>query len=350
MSSPSPTVEPSTPAPAEVGAGIVARGVRRTFRGAVAVDHVDVDVPAGRVTALVGPNGSGKTTLLLVLAGLLVPDAGTVRAAGVDVITDPVAARAHVGWMPDVHGTWDTLTASEVLRTVAAAYRLPKARAAARAEELLAMVHLEEYADAPAHVLSRGQKQRLGLARAIVHSPAVLLLDEPASGLDPRSRVELRDTLRSLAAGGAAVLVSSHVLAELDELADRAVFVTRGRVAVVHEDVQGAGGATGASPTGGSTPTDGSTGTRASSRRYRVRSLDAGALERALSDLGAARAPADQHRSAAVEVDLAGETAAAALLAALVSAGVPVTSFAPSSGALESAYLDLDDSYDTERR
>ncbi len=335
MSSLSAPAAPQVPV-RDVSAGIVARGVRRTFRGAVAVDHVDVDVPAGRVTALVGPNGSGKTTLLLVLAGLLVPDAGSVRACGVDLITDPVSARAHVGWMPDVHGTWDTLTVSEVLRTVAAAYRIPKAAAAARADELLAMLHLEEHADAPAHVLSRGQKQRLGLARAIVHSPGVLLLDEPASGLDPRSRVELRDTLRALAADGTAVLVSSHVLAELDELADRAVFVTRGRVAAVHEDVQGAGRA------GTSAP--------APSRRYRVRSLDAGALERALSDLGAARAPTDHRRTAATEVDLADESAAAALLAALVSGGVPVTSFAPSSGALESAYLDLDDSYGMERR
>ncbi len=315
----------------------MARGVRRTFRGAVAVDHVDVDVPAGRVTALVGPNGSGKTTLLLVLAGLLVPDAGTVRAAGVDVVANPVAARAHVGWMPDVHGTWDTLTTTEVLRTVAAAYRIPQARAAARVEELLATVHLADYADAPAHVLSRGQKQRLGLARAIVHSPGVLLLDEPASGLDPRSRVELRETLRALAAGGAAVLVSSHVLAELDELADRAVFVTRGTVAAVHEEVQGSSGGAGLDDGA----TDGAVA--APPRRYRVRALDATSLERALSDLGAAAAPADQRRPGTLEVDVADDVAAARLLTALVSAGVAVTSFAPSSGTLEAAYLGLDE-------
>ncbi len=307
-------------------AGVFARGVRRTFRGSVAVDAVDLDVPPGQVTALIGPNGSGKTTLLLVLAGLLVPDAGQVRVAGVDVVADPVAARARVGWMPDVHGTWDSLTSREVLLTVADAYRVPRAAAAARAGELLALVHLEELADRPAHVLSRGQKQRLGLARAIVHSPEVLLLDEPASGLDPRSRVELRDTLRALAARGSAVLVSSHVLAELDELADRAVFVARGRTVDVREGVL-TGGA-GASP-----------GTPVPARRYRVRSLDAAALGRGLAGAGAAGTPAP----GGTDVLVADDAAAADLLGRLVRGGVPVVSFAPAAGALEQAYLDLDD-------
>src|SRR5690349_16289537 len=183
--------------PAAVTGGVTARGVRRTFGSVVAVDSIDLDVPPGQVTALVGPNGSGKTTLMLMLAGLLVPDAGQVRVAGHDPVTDPVAVRRHVGWMPDVFGTWDTLTAREVLLTFADAYRVPRAEAAERATDLLARVHLTELADAPAHVLSRGQKQRLGLARALIHSPAVLLLDEPASGLDPRSRVELRSLLRA---------------------------------------------------------------------------------------------------------------------------------------------------------
>jgi len=322
-------------------AGVVARGVRRTFRDSVAVDAVDLDVPPGQVTALIGPNGSGKTTLLLVLAGLLVPDAGSVHVGGVDLLTDPVAARARVGWMPDVHGTWDSLTAREVLLTVADAYRLPRAGAAARVSELLALVHLEELADRPAHVLSRGQKQRLGLARAIVHSPSVLLLDEPASGLDPRSRIELRDTLRSLAAGGDAVLVSSHVLAELDELADRAVFVARGRTVDVREGVQRSDGGTTAAPGGAAQAPVG--------RRYRVRSLDDGALVRALVDLGAGGAipgggaTPPGGAGGGVEVLIAGDSAAADLLSRLVGAGVPVVSFAPAAGALEQVYLDLDD-------
>src|SRR5918912_113438 len=181
-----------------VDQGIVVQGVRRTFGDVVAVDGLDLEAPAGEVTALVGPNGAGKTTLLLVLATLLVPDAGTVRIAGHDPVTEPRAVRARVGWMPDVFGTWETLTCREVLTTVADAFRLPRRASAPRIDELLALVHLTDLADRPTQVLSRGQKQR-----------------------------------RSLAAEGKAVLVSSHVLAELDEMADRAVIVARGRTVAV---------------------------------------------------------------------------------------------------------------------
>ena len=203
-SDPSPTGAPGGPG---TPGGIVVRGARRTFGATVAVDDMDLVAPPGEVTALVGPNGAGKTTLLLVLATLLTPDSGTVRIAGHDPVAHPHEVRARMGWMPDTFGTYDSLTAREVLEFVAAAYRLPKTRHAARARELLALVHLAEFAERPVHVLSRGQKQRLGLARAIVHDPAVLLLDEPAAGLDPRSRIELRSILRELAAGGRAVLV-----------------------------------------------------------------------------------------------------------------------------------------------
>src|SRR5439155_12805960 len=202
------------------GYGVVARGVTRRFGPVEALRGLDLEVPYGQVTALVGPNGAGKTTLLLILATLLRPDAGEVRVAGLDPAGDPSGVRARMGWMPDVFGVYDQLRVAEYLAFFAAAYRLDKARAAERTAALLALTHLAEYADRPVHVLSRGQKQRLALGRALVHEPRVLLLDEPASGLDPRSRVELRDLLRGLAAGGAAVLVSSHILTELEEIAD----------------------------------------------------------------------------------------------------------------------------------
>src|SRR3954453_7973179 len=208
-------------------AGIRVTGLRRAFGRVQALDGVALPARAGAVTALVGPNGSGKTTLLLVLAGLLVPDAGSVLVAGVDPVLDSRGGGARTGWMPDTFGTWDSLTAREVLTTFGLAYRLGNAEA--RAAELLETVHLTEFADRPASVLSRGQKQRLGLARALVHSPDVLLLDEPASGLDPRSRVDLRLLLRRLADEGRTVLVSSHVLSELEEMSDDAVFLSRGR-------------------------------------------------------------------------------------------------------------------------
>jgi ABC-2 type transport system ATP-binding protein len=204
---------------------IEAQGVRRAFGDVLAVDSITLTARPGEVTALIGPNGSGKTTLLLMLASLLVPDQGSIRVDGYDPVTQPMEVRARIGWMPDGFGTWDALTVREVLHTIAAAYRIPPDRARARTEELLHTVHLEDLGDRRARVLSRGQKQRLGLARALINEPSVLLLDEPASGLDPRSRIELRDVLRNLAAQGKTVLVSSHILTELQEVADRAVIV-----------------------------------------------------------------------------------------------------------------------------
>lgn len=300
--------------------GIRARGVRRNFGKVTAIEHMDLDAPAGQVTALVGPNGAGKTTLLLVLATLLVPDAGEVSVAGHDPVARPRPVRARMGWMPDSFGSYETLTAREVLEFVAAAYRLPHGRRAARARELLAMLHLEEYADRAVHVLSRGQKQRLGLARAIVHDPAVLLLDEPAAGLDPRSRIELRTLLRGLAARGCAVLVSSHVLAELEETADRAVFVAGGRTVSTHilTDLR-----------------DGS----AQRSVWRIRVIDeVGVLVQALDRLGYEHSDPD---SAGVEVLLTGDEEAAELVTALVTDGVRISSFAPVGGTLQAAYLAL---------
>jgi ABC-2 type transport system ATP-binding protein len=202
--------------------------VRRAFGSVQAVVDASLDVAPGSVTALIGPNGCGKTTLMLMLAGLLKPDAGEIRVAGLDPATAGRAARLQVGWMPDILGTWDSLTCEETLITFGRACGLSAEQARDSAFALLQRVHLAEYASSPARVLSRGQKQRLSLARALVHDPAVLILDEPASGLDPRSRIELRDLVRELGAEGKAVLISSHVLNELDEMVDDAVFMARG--------------------------------------------------------------------------------------------------------------------------
>ncbi len=206
---------------------LVARGLTRTFKQHVAVADATLTLTPGRITGLVGPNGAGKTTLLLMLAGLLRPSGGTLELDGAPVV--PEALRTRVGWMPDVFGTWDSLTPTEILSTFAKLYGVPSGEARARAADLLARVHLSEFADRPAQVLSRGQKQRLGFARAMVHHPPILLLDEPASGMDPRSRFELRDSLRALADSGVAVLVSSHILSELGEMVDDVVMMARGR-------------------------------------------------------------------------------------------------------------------------
>jgi ABC-2 type transport system ATP-binding protein len=215
--------------------GVAVADVWRGFGPVQALSGATLSAPYGRVTALIGPNGAGKTTLLLILATLLKPDRGRVRVGGLDAVADPVGVRARMGWMPDVFGVYDQLTVREYLDFFAASYRLDRSARATRVSELLALIHLEQYAGRPVHVLSRGQKQRLAMARALVHQPRVLLLDEPASGLDPRSRLELRDTLRSLAAEKVAVLVSSHILSELEEIADRVVLMTGGRTTGQYE-------------------------------------------------------------------------------------------------------------------
>jgi ABC-2 type transport system ATP-binding protein len=310
------TAAPAPPPPAE--GGIDARGVRRRFGSVEAVRGMDLAAHPGRVTALVGPNGAGKTTLLLILATLLVPDEGSVRIAGFDPVQSPDEVRARMGWSPDVFGLYEGLTCLEYLEFFAAAYRLPAAARTSRARELIALARLHEYAGQPVHVLSRGQKQRLGLMRALVHRPEVLLLDEPAAGLDPRSRVELRVLLRGLAADGAAVLVSSHVLSDLEELADDVVFVDHGHT-VGHHSVSNLPRAV-------------------AQREWRLRSLDGAALLAALDRLGIPHGPPGP---AGVDVQVGLDEEAAGLLASLVQEGVPVVSFQPVSGALEQTFLEL---------
>ncbi|MCC9144071.1 MULTISPECIES: ABC transporter ATP-binding protein [unclassified Arthrobacter] len=305
---------------ADTGTGVVAEGIKRSFGSVEAVRGMNFTAPAGEVTALIGPNGSGKTTLLLILASLLAPDAGTVRINGFDPLANPQEVRAGIGWMPDTLGTWGSLTAREILETVGAFYGMEQTVASNRAAELLETVHLTDFADKPARVFSRGQQQRLSLARALIHDPSVLLLDEPASGLDPGSRVDLRVLLRRLAAEGKTVVVSSHVLSELDEMADGAVFVARGET-VKSQTMADAG---------------------AQERWYTIRSLNTGSLLRQIDALGISYRQQGGSARPEVQVRLAGEPAAAQLLRTLVEADVAVTAFAPAGGALEETYMSLD--------
>ncbi|MDR1355535.1 MAG: ABC transporter ATP-binding protein [Propionibacteriaceae bacterium] len=308
---PPPTPEHPTP-------GVQAQHVRRSFGSVLAVADVSFTAPAGAVTALIGPNGSGKTTLLLMLAGLLKPDAGQINVAGFDMTHSSYDARIRIGWMPDTLGTWDALTCAEIMSFYGQAYGLSKGLAAARAGYMLNRVYLADYANAPARVLSRGQKQRLGLARALVHDPQVVLLDEPASGLDPRSRIELRDMLRSLADAGKTVLVSSHVLSELEEIADHSVFLQRGQSVDMQELQQGI-----------------------TQRGWRLDALEPAALQAFLNAKNVAWRPGLASTSEIV-VNLANQEAALALLRDAIVAGVPLHTIAPVSGRLEEAYLSLD--------
>jgi len=299
--------------------GIVVEGVRRAFGDVHAVRDVSLTAHPGAVTALIGPNGSGKTTLMLMLASLLKPDAGRILIAGFDPSEDSAAVRARIGWMPDVLGSWATLTVRDTLVTTGRLYRMDAARSAARASELLDLVGLTAFAGQATRVLSRGQKQRLSLARALVHDPEVLLLDEPASGLDPRARVDLRHLVRRLASEGKTVLISSHVLAELDELADDAVYLEAGVTASAERVAR----------------------TRSTARPWRIKAVEGDDPRATLLRLGVAEADIVADRSEFI-VPLASEEAAAALLAGLVAAGVRVSAFAPAVGDLEHTFLDLD--------
>jgi len=302
----------------QTAASIVAKNVARAFGEVKAVRDVSFVAEPGTVTALIGPNGSGKTTLLLMLASLLRPDSGTIRIAGFDPVTDTAAVRSRLGWMPDLLGSWSALTVRATLETTARLYRMDAAVAVARAEELISLVGLEHLAAQPTRVLSRGQKQRLSLARALVHDPTVLLLDEPASGLDPQARVELRQLVRRVASEGTAVLISSHVLAELDEMADGAVYLRQG-VTASAESVER---------------------TRSTVRPWRIRAADRAALESALLTAGVDASAIVVDRDELL-VPLQGETAASALLTTLIAAGVAISTFAPAVGELEHTYLDL---------
>ncbi|MGF6823017.1 ABC-2 type transport system ATP-binding protein [Microbacterium sp. ZKA21] len=301
--------------------GIIAEGVSRSFGDVHAVRQASFQARAGRVTGLVGPNGAGKTTLLLMLASLLSPDAGSIRIGEIDPIVDPLAARRLLGWMPDALGAWPSLTARETIVTTARLYDLSKPDAAARAAELLALVGLQELADAPAKVLSRGQKQKLGLARALVHDPRVLLLDEPASGLDPEARVQLRLLLRRLASEGRTILISSHILSELEEVVDDAVFLVAGSV-VDAAPAQSAARAW-------RVRLAGVTPERFNADAWQVAST----LGIPVESLGADRG--------AVLVGFPGEDAAADALRRLVEARLAVSEFAPAQSALEHTFLNL---------
>jgi ABC-2 type transport system ATP-binding protein len=299
-------------------AGISVVDVSRAFGEVKAVRSASLEALPGSVTALIGPNGSGKTTLMLMLASLLKPDSGTILVGGHNPVTDPTAVRRSLGWMPDVLGSWATLTVRNTLEFTGRLYHMDKATAANRAQVLIDLVALGPLADRPTRVLSRGQKQRLSLARALVNDPEVLLLDEPASGLDPVARVDLRDLVRRLASDGKTILISSHVLSELDEIADGAVYLDAG---VTASDASIAA-------------------TRVTARPWRIRSADVVALRAALVKAGIPLEDVTEDRTELL-VAIVGETAAAELLAKLVRAKVPISAFAPAIGDLEHTFLDL---------
>ncbi len=196
----------------------------------LALDRLTLTVQRGQILGFVGPNGAGKTTTIKILVGLSRPTAGSARVAGVDCVRDARKIKRLVGYMPDTFGSYDNMRVTEYLDFFGAAFRVPRRQRAHRIAEVLDLAGAGTFGDLYVEALSHGMKQRVAIARTLLHDPEVLILDEPANGLDPQARIEMRQLLLDLAARGKTLLVTSHILPELARICHRYAIITRGRL------------------------------------------------------------------------------------------------------------------------
>jgi ABC-2 type transport system ATP-binding protein len=204
-------------------------GLRKRF-ARVAVDDLDLTVRAGELYALLGPNGAGKTTTLRMVAGLQVPDAGSIRVFGVDAIADPIGAKRIIAWLPDEPLLYDKLDPLEYLEFVAGLWGVDGSVAAARAEELLRWLELWDSRNARCEGFSRGMKQKVALAGALIHDPRLLILDEPLTGLDAHASRQVKDLLAERVRGGATIILTTHILEVAERMATRIGIIRAGRL------------------------------------------------------------------------------------------------------------------------
>ncbi len=202
----------------------------KTYGSFTALNSLNLTVNDGSIFGFVGPNGAGKTTTMKIIAGLLSPTSGMVKVNDIDVTKSPRALREKIGYMPDFFGVYDNLKVSEYMDFYAAAYYLPQWERGQKLDSLLELVDLADKKNTYVDSLSRGMKQRLCLARSLIHDPEVLILDEPASGLDPRARVEIKTILKQLGTLGKTVIISSHILMELAELCTTVGIIDKGKM------------------------------------------------------------------------------------------------------------------------
>lgn len=294
----------------------------KRYKGTLAVDRLTMEIPAGEIYGFVGANGAGKTTTMRIIAGLLAPTAGKVYVDGMDVAKEPMQVKKHIGYMPDFFGVYDDLKVCEYMDFYAGLQGIPKSKTAGLVDSLLQLVRLTHKKDAYVDTLSRGMKQRLCLARSLIHDPKFLILDEPASGLDPRARVEMKEILRELRSMGKTVLISSHILPELSELCtsigiiDSGKLIASGSVSDIVEKM---------------------------SRTGRIKIRVAGQEEEAakvlmeIPGIGSISSIGD-----VIEVDVSGgNDACVNILRILVEKGIPVISFQPVEDSLETVFMHL---------
>jgi ABC-type multidrug transport system ATPase subunit len=217
--------------PLNADAAVSIRGLTKLYGPVRALDGLDMDIPRNSVFGVIGPNGAGKTTMMSIAATLLLPTSGAVRVMGFDPTIDAMSVRKVMGYMPDVMGVNERLTVNEYLNFYAHAYGRPKDQRQAIADSLLELVNLADKKELMVDSLSRGMKQRLSLARSLIHEPELLILDEPASGLDPSARLELRLLILELQRLGKTVIISSHILTELEEMCTHIGIIANGRLA-----------------------------------------------------------------------------------------------------------------------
>jgi ABC-2 type transport system ATP-binding protein len=307
---------------------VEARGLVKRYDATLAVAGVDLAIEQGEIFGLVGPNGAGKTTMLRMLATLLEPTSGDAEIAGASIRRNPQAVRRVLGYMPDAFGVYDDMKVWEYLDFFGRCYGLGPAQRKRMIGDLLELVDLAAKRDAYVLSLSRGMQQRLCLAHALVHDPQVLLLDEPASGLDPRARVELRELLRELRTLGKTIVISSHILPELEELCTSVAIVDRGRVLAA------------------GTISDIGQRLRVG-EVLRIRVLgDEAQVEaaRAWFEGRSDVASASRDGSGEIEIGFRGdETGAAALLAAAIRSKIPVVSYSPAATDLQELFLQVTD-------
>ncbi len=301
-------------------------GLVKRYNGTLALAGIDLEIEAGEIFGLVGPNGAGKSTTLRILSTLLAPTAGDAEIAGESVSRNPTAVRRVIGFMPDSFGVYDDMKVWEYLDFFARCYGIPAPRRRQLIGDLLELVDLADKRGSYVQSLSRGMQQRLCLAHALVHDPSVLLLDEPASGLDPRARIELRELLRELRALGKTIVISSHILPELEELCtsvaiiDHGKVLASGRIAEIEQRL------------------------RAGSV-LRIRILgDEDAMERARAWFAERpdSASAEVRTDGLLELGFRGnEDASAVLLAEAIAAGHRIASFAHAASDLEELFLQV---------